>query len=265
MIDARAIVAKTAQLGDNVIVGPYAVIEDHVEIGSNTKIGSHTVIHSFTTIGCDNQISEFVSLGGAPQSIHYKNTPSRLAIGDNNVVREFVTMHRGAGDESSVTRIGNNNFIMAYAHIAHDCSVGDQSIFANNASLAGYVEVGDCVFLGGFTLIHQHCRIGPYSITGINTVCRQDVAPFVVVAGNPPTVSGMNTRGLKKRNFSQQSISALKKVYQFYFRQRMNIEATQQQLEKSGLLDENTQQFMSFVSTSERGVIRTSKKQTQQA
>lgn len=259
MIDARAIVAKTVQLGDNVTVGPYAVIEDHVEIGSNTKIGSHTVIHSFTTIGCDNQISEFVSLGGAPQSIQYKNTPSRLAIGDNNIIREFVTMHRGAGDESSVTRIGSNNFIMAYAHIAHDCSVGNQTIFANSASLAGCVEVGDCVFLGGFTLVHQHCRIGSYSITGINTVCRQDVAPYVVVAGNPSAVSGINTRGLKKMNFSPQSISALKKAYQLYFRQQMTIEATRQQLEKLGLLDENSQKFVDFISTSKRGVIRTSK------
>lgn len=259
MIHAKAIIASKAELGANVEIGPYTIVEENVVIGDNTRIGAHSVIHSHTLIGSNNRIHEFVSLGSSPQIAHSKNNSGKLKIGDENVIREYVSMHRGSGDTELGTKIGKGNFIMAYCHIAHDCRIGNNSNFANGASLAGYVNIGDSVFLGGFTLVHQFCRIGRNSITGINTVVRQDIAPYVLVAGNPAKAAGINTRGLKKQGFSSDDISNLKKAYNLYFRKKENIDQVVASLCSPGNFNEHIAYFADFIKSSERGVVRSEK------
>ena len=220
MIDARAVVHPDAQIGPEVTVGPFSIIEAGVTIGAGTRIDSHVLIRAGTTLGRDNRIYSFASIGEDPQFAGYNGEATRLEIGDANVIREYVTLNRGSTSPkgTGVTRIGSHNFLMAYCHIAHDSVLGDHIIFANGASLAGHVEVGDQAILGGFTLVHQFCRVGAHSLTGIGTVCLKDVPPYLIVAGNPAKTYGVNVRGLRRREFNEQSINDLRLIYKRLFR-----------------------------------------------
>ena len=223
-IHATAIVDPKAQLDDNVEVGAYSIIGPNVSIGSGTRIGPHVVIDGHTTIGRDNTFFQFSSIGAAPQDKKFKGEPTRLEIGDRNVVREFCTFNLGTTQDVGVTRLGNDNWIMAYVHLAHDCQVGNNTIFANNAQLAGHVHVGDWVILGGFSNIHQFCKIGPHAMLGMSTSLTQDVPPFVLVTGNPASPHGVNVEGLKRRGFSREAISAIRESYKLLYRSGLTLE-----------------------------------------
>jgi len=256
VIHSQAIIHKSASLGENVEVGPFSVIGKDVEIGDNTWVGPHVVINGPTTIGNDNKIYQFCSLGEIPQHIHYKNEVTRLIIGDRNIIREYCTFNRGTMIDNGETIIGNDNFIMAYVHIAHDCIVGNHTIFANNASLAGHVKVGNHVVFGGFTGIHQFCRIGDYAMTAIATISFKDIPPFVMAAGNTAVPRGLNTRGLKRSNFTDETVSVLKKAYKTVYRSGLELEDAVKQLESSAEKYIEVESFVSFIAGSERGIIR---------
>ena len=261
MIDPRAIVASNAKIGQNVKIDAFVIIEDDVEIGPGSWIGSHSIIRSHTEIGSGNRIHEFAVIGGEPQSFHYAGESTTLKIGNNNIIREFVTISRGTSAGREVTRIGDDNMLMAYSHIAHDCELGNNCIFANGSSLAGHVTIGNYAFLGGFTMVHQNCRIGSYCMTGINTVLRQDVAPYLMVTGNPAQVVSINSRGLKRNGFSLQSISALKKVFKLYFRDKVGVETLRNELDEQMREDDHVIDLIEFLGCTERGVVRNIYKQ----
>ena len=257
MISDRAVIDPGAHLAEEVEIGPFCVIEGGVSIGRGTRIGSHVVVRSGTQIGRDNRIYSFASIGEDPQFAGYAGEPTRLEIGDANVIREYVTLNRGSTSNrgTGVTQIGNNNFLMAYSHIAHDSTLGDHIIFANGASLAGHVEVGDFAILGGFTLVHQFCRVGPHSLTGIGTVCLQDVAPYLIVAGSPAKTYGINVRGLRRRDFGDEVIAELRELYKQKFRGR-SVPNNAQSPRVSHISSPEAQQLLEFLSQSQRGVIR---------
>lgn len=256
MIDPTALVASDAKIGDNVRIDAYVTVEDDVEIGDNSHIGSHSVIRSHTQIGKANRIHEFAVIGGEPQSIHYGGEVTRLKIGDNNTIREYVTISRGMAQDRGVTTIGNNNYLMAYVHVGHDCEIGNNCVFVNGTNIAGHVTVGHFAFLSGFTMIHQNCRIGAHCMTGINTVLRQDVAPFVTVSGNPARSVSINSRGLSRRGISQQSIAILNKLFKLYFRKNVNLDKLIQTLDEEITEDSYAQILIDFLKSTERGVVR---------
>lgn len=231
-IHATAIVDPKAQLDDNVEVGAYSIIGPNVSIGSGTKIGPHVVIQGHTSIGRDNTFFQFSSIGAAPQDKKYKDEPTRLEIGDRNTIREFCTFNLGTSQDVGVTRLGNDNWIMAYVHLAHDCQVGNNTIFANNAQLAGHVHVGDWVILGGFSNIHQFCKIGAHAMLGMSTSLTQDVPPFVLVTGNPASPHGVNIEGLKRRGFSREAIHAVRDAYKLIYRSGLTLEEAKAALAK---------------------------------
>lgn len=253
-IHPTALVDAGARLGENVVVGPYAVIGAGVEIGDGTHIGSHAVIEGPTTIGRDNRIYPFVSLGAAPQDKKYGGEPTRLEIGDRNTIREFCTFNRGTAQDAGATRLGNDNWIMAYVHLAHDCQVGNHTIFANNAQLAGHVHVGDWAILGGFTVVHQFVRIGAHCITGMGTILLQDAPPYVTASGNPAVPHGINSEGLRRRGFAAESIAAIKRAYKSLYRSGLKLDeaiaaiAAEQREELTPLVD--------FLAAPGRGIIR---------
>ena len=212
MIHPTAIIHSGARLGAGVSVGPYSIIGEHVEIGDNTRIGPHVVISGHTRIGCDNRIFQFSSIGEIPQDKKYAGEPTRLEIGDRNTIREYCTLNLGTVQDAGVTRVGDDNWIMAYVHIAHDCQVGNKTIFANNAQLAGHVHVGDWAIFGGYTGVHQFCRVGAHTMTAVGTVILQDVLPYVMAAGNSATPYGINAEGLKRRGFSPDALMVLKRA-----------------------------------------------------
>ena len=255
-IDPRAVVESGAELAEGVEVGPFSIIEDGVQIGRDTVIGPHVVIRKNTTIGAENHIYQFCSIGEDPQYAGLRDAPTRLEIGDRNVIREYCTLNRGTPVGGGVTRVGDDNFLMAYVHIAHDCVLGNRVVFANCASLAGHVEVGDFVILGGFTLVHQHCRVGAHTITGIGSVCLKDVPPFIVAAGNTASPFGINVKGLRRRGFTSEQIQSLKWAYRQIFRSGLDIRAVVRHLEER--LDEcaEIQMFIDFLTSSKRGIIR---------
>jgi UDP-N-acetylglucosamine acyltransferase len=226
-IHPTAIVHPGAKLGEDVEVGAYSLIGEHVEIGAGTRVGPHVVINGHTRIGAGNRIFQFCSLGEEPQDKKYAGEPTRLEIGDHNVIREFCTFNTGTVQDTGVTRLGNDNWIMAYVHIAHDCEVGDHTIFANNATLAGHVHIGDYAILGGFTGVHQFCRVGAHVITGIASVVRQDVPPFLTVAGNPLAPHGVNSEGLKRRGFSPEALAGLKRAYKTLYKSGLTLAEAQ--------------------------------------
>jgi len=223
-IHPTALIDAGALLGENIEIGPYAVIGPDVEIGNGTHVGAHAVIEGPTRIGRDNRIFQFASLGAAPQDKKYGGEPTRLEIGDRNTIREFCTFNRGTAQDVGVTRIGNDNWIMAYVHLAHDCQVGDHTIFANNAQLAGHVHVGDWAILGGFTVVHQFVRIGAHCITAMGTILLQDVPPFVTAAGNPAAPHGINSEGLKRRGYAAETITALRHAYKTLYRNNLKLD-----------------------------------------
>jgi UDP-N-acetylglucosamine acyltransferase len=224
-IHPSAIVDPKAELDDSVSVGPYAVIGPQVRIGARTSIGAHCVVEGHTTIGSDNRIFQFGSIGAANQDKKYKGEPTELVIGDRNTIREFVTLHVGTVQDKGVTRIGDDNWIMAYTHIAHDCVVGEHTTLANNTTLGGHVELGDWVTVGGLTGIHQFVKVGAHAMVGFASAVSQDVPPFMLVDGNPLAVRGINTVGLRRRDFGNERIAAIKQMHRLLYREGRTLEA----------------------------------------
>ncbi len=223
-IHATALVDPRAELDASVAVGPYTVIGPHVKVGAGTTIGAHCVIEGHTTIGRDNRIFQFASLGAAPQDKKYAGEPTQLLVGDRNTVREFCTFNTGTAQDSGITRIGNDNWVMAYVHIAHDCQVGDQTILANNATLAGHVHLGDWAIIGGLTGVHQFVKIGAHVMAGFASAVTQDVPPFMTVDGNPLAVRGFNAEGLRRRGFTPARLAAVKQMHRLLYRQGKTLE-----------------------------------------
>jgi len=256
MIHESAIVDDSAKLAESVSVGPYSVIGPDVEIGENTSIGSHVVINGPCKIGKDNTIFQFNSIGESPQHAHYKGETTYLEIGDRNRIREFCTINRGTVEGGGLTKIGNDNLLMAYVHVAHDCIVGNHTIFANNASLAGHVTVGDHAIFGGFSGIHQFCRVGAHVMTGIATISFKDIPPYLLVSGNTAKPYGLNVRGLKKRGFQEESIRALRTAYKTIYRSGKTLSLAIDDLGELARKYPDVQEFINFILDSERGIIR---------
>ncbi|MDH5633673.1 MAG: acyl-ACP--UDP-N-acetylglucosamine O-acyltransferase [Gammaproteobacteria bacterium] len=255
-IHPTAIVADSANVAEDVEVGPYAVIGDDVVIGSGTWIGAHASIVGPTTIGCNNKIYQFCSIGGDTQHTAKQTRVSTLSIGDGNTFREFCTINRGSDQGTNKTVIGNNNFLMAYVHVAHDCVIGNNVTFANNASLAGHVEVEDYAILGGFTGIHQFCRVGSHVMTGIATISFKDIPPYLMVSGNTAQPFGLNTRGLKRRGFTEDDIKALKTAYKTLYRSGLTQDKALGELADLADKYPDVGHFVEFIKKTERGIIR---------
>ena len=259
-IHATAIVDRAAELAANVEVGPFAVIGAGVGVGAGTTIGAHAVIEGPTTIGPGNRIFAHACLGGAPQDMKYGGEATELVIGARNTIREFCTFNRGTAQGGSVTRIGNDNWIMAYVHIAHDVQLGHSTILANNATLAGHVEIGDWVIVGGLTGVHQFCRIGAHAMLGFQSRVSQDVPPFMMAEGNPLAVRGFNAEGLRRRDFSAARIAQVKQMHRLIYRDGLPLEqATDAVNALRGALPEgdiDVQAMLDFLAASTRGVAR---------
>mgnify|MGYP006266342199 CR=1 FL=1 len=266
-IHPSAIVDPKAQIDSSVEIGPYSVIGPDVVIGAGTKVGSHTVIEGVTSIGKDNRISHFASLGGVPQDMKYNNEPTKLLIGDRNTIREFTTIHTGTVQDGGITRIGNDNWIMAYVHIAHDCQVGNHTIFSSNAQIAGHVTVEDWAILGGMSGVHQFVRIGQHAMLGGASALVQDIPPFVIAAGDKAEPHGLNAEGLKRRGFEIETISALRHAYKVLYKEGLTFEDAKQALAnyaKNGIdgvklsadASSKVTEFLEFVAASKRGIIR---------
>ena len=257
MIHPTAIVHPRAHLGAHVSIGPYTIIGEHVELGEGTQVGAHAVITGHTRIGRDNKIFQFVSLGEIPQDKKYAGEPTRLEIGDRNTIREFCTFNLGTVQDTGVTRIGHDNWIMAYVHIAHDCEVGNHTIFANNASLAGHVQIADHVILGGFTGVHQFCKVGSHVITAVNTAVYKDVPPYVMAAGSDGAKpKGINSEGLKRRGFTPDAIAGVKQAYKTLYRKGLTLEEATAALLDQARAYPAVQPILDFIAISTRGIIR---------
>jgi UDP-N-acetylglucosamine acyltransferase len=255
-IHPTAIVDRRARLGANVTVGPYTVIDGDVEIGDGTTIGAHNVITGHATIGRDNHIFHFCSIGEANQDKKYRGEPTRLEIGDRNTIREYCSLNRGTVQDTGTTRVGSDNWIMAYVHIAHDCQVGDNTVFANNATLAGHVHVGDWTTLGGFVGVHQFVKIGAHVMAGVSSVVLQDVPPFVTIAGNPCATYGINSEGLKRRGFTAEGITALKRAYKTLYKSGLSLADARAELEKQAGESPEIRPLVEFIVHSTRGILR---------
>ncbi|HEX6928244.1 MAG TPA: acyl-ACP--UDP-N-acetylglucosamine O-acyltransferase [Gammaproteobacteria bacterium] len=255
-IHATAIVDPGARLADDVHVGAFSVIGADVEIGAGTWIGSHVTIEGPTTIGRDNRIYQFNAIGAAPLDKKYAGEPTRLVIGDRNTIREFCTLNRGTSQDRGETTIGNDNWIMAYVHVAHDCVIGDNTIFANGTTLAGHVSVGNFAILGGFTKVHQFCHIGEHSFSGMDSGLNQDLPPYVTCSGMPARPVGINSEGLKRRSFTAEQIRNIKRAYKVLYRSGLRLEEARAQLEELARDNAEVRPFVEFVSKSERGIIR---------
>lgn len=255
-IHSTAIVDSKAQLASDVEIGAYSMIGPDVKIDSGTRVGPHVVINGHTTIGKNNQIFQFSSLGEVPQDKKYKNEPTQLEIGDNNTIREFCTFNRGTAQDKGTTKIGDNNWIMAYVHIAHDCHVRNNTIMANNSSLAGHVDVYDHAILGGFTLVHQFCKVGEHVITAVGSVVFKDIPPYVTAAGYDAKPHGINAEGLKRRGFSADSIANIKRAYKTLYRQSLTLEEAKLALSEQVLSAPELQILIDFLSISTRGIVR---------
>ena len=259
-IHATAIVDPKAQLGEGVSVGPFSIIGPDVVIGNGTEIGSHTVIEGHTSIGADNHIGHHVLLGGVPQDKKYAGEPTRLEIGDRNTIREFCSFHLGTTQDEGVTRVGDDNWIMGYVHLAHDCRVGNHTILASNAQLAGHVQVHDWAIVGGMSGVHQFVKIGAHAMVGGGSILLKDVAPYVMIGGSPSAAFGINSEGLKRRGYTPEQISAIKRAYKVVFRQDLTIEQAIAAIEELAQADESNAPVMrlmsEFLRTADRGIIR---------
>jgi UDP-N-acetylglucosamine acyltransferase len=255
LIDPRAVIDAAAEIADGVHIGPYAVIGPQVVIGRDTWIGPHAVINGPTRIGASNRIYQFTSIGDAAQDKKFHGEPSRLEIGEGNVIREYVSINRGTGSGGALTRIGDRNWIMASCHIAHDCQVGNDTTFANGASLAGHVEVDDHATLGGYTLVHQFCGIGAFAFTAFGSVISKDVPPFVTVAGNPARARGVNKEGLKRNGFPAPAIKALQQAYRTLYRSGFSPDEQLEQLRLQAGQDEHIGLLVRFLERHRRGII----------
>jgi UDP-N-acetylglucosamine acyltransferase len=257
VIDPTAIIDPAAKIADDVIIGPYSVIGANVEIGSGCQIGSHVVIDGPTKIGKNNRIYQFSSIGADPQDKKFKDgEQTLLEIGDGNLIRESCTINRGTVQGGNLTKIGDNNWIMAYVHIAHDCIVGSENIFANNASLAGHVIVDDYVILGGFTLVSQFNYLGSHSFSAMGSVISRNIPPYVLVSGHMAEPVGTNTEGLKRRGFSKQQISNIRRAYKILYRSGLKLDESQQLLEEMQQEQGEVSLILSFLNKQEGGIIR---------
>ncbi|HHM04266.1 MAG TPA: acyl-ACP--UDP-N-acetylglucosamine O-acyltransferase [Gammaproteobacteria bacterium] len=256
MIDPRAVIDARAELAADVRVGPFAVIGPEVVIGPGCEIGSHVVIKGPTRIGSNNKIFQFASIGDDPQDKKYQGEPTRLEIGDGNVIREYCTINRGTVQGGGLTRVGDDNWIMAYVHIAHDCIVGNHTIFANNASLAGHVKIEDYVILGGFSLVHQFCNLGAHCFTAFSAGIAKDVPPFVMVGGYAAAPHGLNIEGLKRRGFSAQTIANLRRAYKILYRSGLTFKNAIEQLKAFSPEEPEVARMVTFLEKSRRGIVR---------
>jgi UDP-N-acetylglucosamine acyltransferase len=256
MIHPTAIVDPGARLAANVSVGAFSLVGPQVEVGEGTWIGPHVVLEGRTRIGRNNRIWQFASLGGAPQDKKYAGEDTAVEIGDGNTIREYVTINRGTTQDARVTRVGNDNWIMAYVHVAHDCQVGDHTIFANACALAGHVTVDDWAILGGYTLVHQFVRIGAHSFTGMGTGLDRDLPPYVGAAGNRAQPYGINTVGLRRRGHSGETIDALKRAYRTIYRSGLGQDEMKRELEAQAETCAEVRAVLEFINTSKRGFLR---------
>lgn len=255
-IHPTAIVDVSAEIGSTVQIGAYSVIGPQVKIGANTKIANHVTISGPTTIGESNQIFQYACLGEAPQDKKYKGEPTLLEIGDRNTIREFCTFNRGTIQDKNTTKIGHDNWIMAYVHIAHDCVVGNNTILANNSSLAGHVDIHDYAILGGFTLVHQFCKVGAHVITAVNTVVFKDIPPYVTAAGYDAKPHGINAEGLKRRGFSPENILQIKRAYKTLYRKNLNLEEAKLELAAMHANAPEIKLLSDFLDIATRGIVR---------
>jgi UDP-N-acetylglucosamine acyltransferase len=255
-IHATAIVDVSAELDSSVEIGAYSIIGPHVKINAGTRIAGHVMINGPTTIGKNNHIYQYSSLGEAPQDKKYNGEPTSLEIGDNNTIREFCTFNRGTVQDKKNTKIGDNNWIMAYVHIAHDCQIGSNTILANNASLAGHVDIDDYAILGGFTLIHQFCKIGSHVITAVGSVVFKDVPPYVTAAGYDAKPHGINAEGLKRRGYSANTILQIKRAYKALYRSGLTLEEAKIELATMQKATPEIRLLTDFLIASKRGIVR---------
>ncbi|MCB1857103.1 MAG: acyl-ACP--UDP-N-acetylglucosamine O-acyltransferase [Gammaproteobacteria bacterium] len=256
MIDPRAAVDPSADLEDGVEVGPFSIIGPEVKIGRRTRIGPHVVIKGPAVIGRDNRIYQFTSIGDDPQDKKYAGEPTRLEIGDRNVIREFATINRGTVQDSFTTRIGNDNLLMAYTHVAHDCQIGNHVIMANAASLGGHVHIHDHAILGGFTIVHQFCRIGGHAFCAMGTGVTRDVPPYIMVSGHPAKPYGINSEGLRRRGFGDLAIQRIKRAYKTLYMQQLKLETAIEALKEQALETPEVALYVEFLQTSSRSIVR---------
>jgi UDP-N-acetylglucosamine acyltransferase len=255
-IHPTAIIDDGALLAAEVAVGPYSIVGAGVELGEGTWIGAHVVLDGRTRIGRRNRIFHFASIGAPPQDKKYAGEDTAVEIGDGNVIREYVTINRGTALDAGVTRIGSDNWIMAYVHFAHDCQIGSHSIFANACQLAGHVTVGDWAIFGATTLVHQFVHIGAHAFTGMGTYLPQDLPPFVTAAGNMARPYGINSEGLKRRGFSPETINGLKQAYRTLYRRGLGLEEARRELESQAEDCPPVREILDFLAKSKRGIIR---------
>ena len=256
MIDPRAIIDPSAKLGDNVEIGPWSTVGPDVEIGAGTRIHSHVVIKGPTRIGRNNQVYQFASVGEDTQDMKYRGEPTRLVVGDNNIIREGVTIHRGTVQDRSETTIGNDNLLMAYVHIGHDSVIGNHCLLVTNAALAGHVIIDDWAILSGYTLVHQFCRIGAHAFTGMGSVVGKDVPAYVIVNGNPAAARSINMEGLRRHGFSKADITVLNKAFKLVYRRGLSVDEA---LAELGVLAEQCPPVSALITSlqsSARGIVR---------
>lgn len=260
LIHPTALVDPQAELAADVQVGPFAVVGPHVRIGAGTSLGAHCVVEGHTQIGANNKIFQFASIGAAPQDKKYRGEPTRLTIGDGNTIREFVTINTGTVQDGGLTAMGDDNWIMAYVHIAHDCQLGSHTIIANATQLGGHVQVGDWAFLGGLSGVHQFVRVGAHAMTGFQTRLSQDLPPFVTAAGNPAEATGINAEGLRRRGYSAERIAQVKRLHRLIYRQGLTLAAATDQIQQlSGAVPEGDADIalmLGFLAQAERGIVR---------
>jgi UDP-N-acetylglucosamine acyltransferase len=255
-VHASAIVHKDARIAANVEIGPFSVVGPQVEIGEGSWVGAHVVLDGRLRIGRNNRIFHFASLGAPPQDKKYAGEDTAVEIGDGNTIREYVTINRGTALDAGVTRLGDENWVMAYVHFAHDCQIGNKTIFANACQLAGHVKVGDWAIFGATTLVHQHVRIGAHAFTGMGTYLDRDLPPYVTAAGNMAKPFGINSEGLRRRSFSADDINGLKRAYRTLYRSGLGIEEARKDLETQAADCAPVRLLVEFLQTTKRGIIR---------
>ena len=255
-IHPTAVIAPDAALAADVQVGAYTVIGSGVEIGPGTRVGPHVVIQGPTRIGAENRIFQFASIGDAPQDRKYRDEPTRLEIGDRNVVRECVTLNRGTTKDAGVTRIGNDNLFMAYTHVAHDCQVGDNCVFANCSTLAGHVQLGDWVIMGGFSGVHQFCKVGAHAFIANNAAVTRDVPPYIMTVGQPAAAHSINSEGLKRRGFTPEQIRNLRNAFRLLYRSGLKLADAERELKALAVEQPELAALVEFLPQSTRSIVR---------